>query len=182
MMNNYLILELSKKGIKFDKGLSEKEIESIEAEYGISFPKELRKFYSIALPVSEGFYNWRDKCVENVSFIKGVIAKPSIDLIDAVDEIYWCDDWGEEPVELTKKKEIIYDLLIGAPKLIPLYSHRFLASLEIEDNPVFSIHGTDIICYGENLLAYFEIEFGLKEYSKMNCENIPYIPFWSDLL
>ena len=104
-MYNELILELSKKGIKFDKGLSENEIENIETEYEIFFPKQLKKFYSIALPISEGFYNWRDKGKENINFIKSIMAKPSIDLIDEIDEIYWCDGWGEEPVGLEKRKK-----------------------------------------------------------------------------
>ena len=181
-MYNELILALRKKGITFDKGLSENEIENIETEYEICFPKQLKKFYSIALPISEGFYNWRDKGKENVNFIKSIMVKPSIDLIDEIDEIYWCDGWGEEPAGLEEKKEILINLFNDAPKLIPIYSHRFLSSIEVEYNPVFSIHGTDVIYYGENLYTYLEIEFGLKEYSKMNCDNISYIPFWSDLL
>jgi hypothetical protein len=99
-----------------------------------------------------------------------------------IDDIYWCDEWGEEPIESKEKRKLIIDKIRCAPKLIPIYSHRYLASIEVNQNPVFSIAGADVIYYGENLLSYYLIEFGLKQYDTMKCESISHIPFWSDLL
>lgn len=49
-------------------------------------------------------------------------------------------------------------------------------------NPIMSVHQTDIIYYGENLLSYLLVEFGLKEHEDIDFENIKYIPFWSDII
>jgi hypothetical protein len=39
--------------------------------------------------------------------------------------------------------------------MIPLFAHRFIPAEPLdEDNPVFSIMGADVICYGRNLLHY----------------------------
>lgn len=37
-----------------------------------------------------------------------------------------------------------------------------MPEMNIKNAPIFSIHNTDIICYGENLFSYFEIEVGEK--------------------
>jgi hypothetical protein len=48
-----------------------------------------------------------------------------------------------------------------APVLIPVCSHRYLpASPPQAGNPVFSVHQSDIIYYGANLLDYLQNEFG----------------------
>lgn len=48
--------------------------------------------------------------------------------------------------------------------------------------PVISVHGVDIIYYGENLEDYFEVEFGEKEQDEINFERISPIPFWSEIM
>lgn len=59
------------------------------------------------------------------------------------------------PIKSKEKRKIIIEKIRSASKLIPIYSHRYLASIEVNQNPVFSIFGTDVIYYGENLLSYF---------------------------
>jgi len=181
-MYDELIEFLKEKGVIIDVGLSERDIFYIEKEYEISFPKEWKKFYSIALPISDGFYNWRDRSDENIMCIKEIINTPVTELLEDIDDIYWCDEWGEESTEKEERRKIIIEKMRSAPKLIPIYSHRYLASIEVKQNPVFSISGADIIYYGENLFSYFQIEFGLKKRDVMNCDNISYIPFWSDMI
>lgn len=51
-----------------------------------------------------------------------------------------------------------------------------------ENPPVISVHGTDIIFYGENLEEYFKIEFGEKKHAEIDCQVIKPIPFWSDII
>ena len=71
---------LKEKGVKFDKGLSINELNEIEKVYRIKFPDSLRNFLMEALPVSRGFYNWRDTSNDNVNFIKRVIKEPLLDV------------------------------------------------------------------------------------------------------
>ena len=69
-----------------------------------------------------------------------------------------------------------------APKLIPLFGHRFLPDRPREaGNPVFSVYQTDIIYYGTNLANYFANEFHL-DIGAPRCrpeEPIKRIEFWS---
>ena len=59
-------------GIKFDAGLTQSELEKIYEIYKIKFPLSLKSFLTTALPVSDGFYDWRDffkcKCHENKKY------------------------------------------------------------------------------------------------------------------
>ncbi|WP_194191842.1 SMI1/KNR4 family protein [Clostridium chrysemydis] len=177
-----LINKLKHKGIEFEIGLSNDEIKRIEEVFNIEFPKDLKELYKIALPISKGFYNWRNFNDENVTFINEVIKRPIKDIYELADGVYWCDEWGEEPNNELEKVEIIRSLLKKAPKLIPIYAHRYMPQVNRINTPIFSIHDTDIICYGENLTSYLEIEFGTEKQSDINYEKLTYIPFWSDLL
>ena len=70
-MNNELMIEkLKKAGIKFDKGLSQEEIIRIETLCNFKFPQEIKEFLSCGLPVSEGFYNYRDFSEQDILEIK----------------------------------------------------------------------------------------------------------------
>ena len=61
-----LIEQLEIKGIKFQHGLSTEEINKIEGIYEIEFSREFRKIYMNSLPVSKGFYKWRNFSNENI--------------------------------------------------------------------------------------------------------------------
>ena len=68
-----IIKLLKDKGIKFDTGLTQSELEKIYEIYDIKFPLSLRSFLTTALPVSDGFYNWRDFSGGNVTKIKNMM-------------------------------------------------------------------------------------------------------------
>jgi hypothetical protein len=70
-----------------------------------------------------------------------------------------------------------------APILIPIYFHRYIPSEPYEKgNPVYSVHQTDIIYYGENLESYFQIQFGKGRQEEMKHKNIKEIRFWRDIV
>lgn len=177
-----IIYKMKQQGIEFATGLKDEEIAIIEQEYKIIFPKELNNFYKEALPISKGFYNWRDICVENVKKIKDAIYMPVQGIMADLAEIDWNVKWGKEPSDFKEKERNIEEMLLKAPKLIPIFSHRYMASAECENAPVFSICGTDVICFAKNIHDYFLVEFHLKEHEIFNNNEVSYIPFWSDLL
>lgn len=173
---------LKRQGVKFEVGLTVEEVTKIEDIYKIKFPKSLREFLMIVLPISKGFFNWRNLEQDNVMFIKKVINRPIEDVDELAEDVYWCDDWGEEPENEMDIALIVRERLKSAPKLIPVYEHRYIPMI-IEDNPpIISIHDIDIIYYGQNLEDYFKVEFGGKEQSEIEFENINPIPFWSDIM
>lgn len=97
-------------------------------------------------------------------------------------EVYWCDDWGEEPEDEKVISEEVRERLKEAPKLLPIYTHRYMPMVLDENPPVISIHDLDIIYYGENLEDYLYVEFGNKTQNEIHFENISPIPFWSDIM
>lgn len=60
LMYRESIMLLKSQGIEFESGLTCEEIAKIEEIYKIKFPKSLKEFLMIALPISKGFYNWRN--------------------------------------------------------------------------------------------------------------------------
>ena len=143
--------------ITFARGLTRDEISSIELRYNIHFPKSLRDFLMQALPVSNGFYNWRDSSAEKIRYIKEAIARPMETLKELAEES-------------------------NAPVLIPVYAHRYMPMVDAENPPILSVHGTDIIYYGENLLDYLDVEFGTKKQEDIAFDRIQPVPFWSEIM
>lgn len=145
-------------------------------------PKSLRDFLMLALPVSEGFYNWRDTSEENIRYIKKAIAAPIEKLKELAGEAEWCEAWGNKPENAADVAEEVIRQLQKAPSLIPVYAHRYMPMIEAENPPVLSVHGTDVIYYGENLSDYFDIEFGEKKQKDIAFERIRSVPFWSEIM
>ena len=51
-----------------------------------------------------------------------------------------------------------------------------------ENPPIISVHGADVIYYGEDLQDFFKVEFGEKDQNTMEFEKINTIPFWTDIM
>ena len=68
-----VIQMLKNNGIKFNAGLTQSELEKIYEIYKIKFPLSLKSFLTTALPVSDGFYDWRDFSSGNVAKIKNMM-------------------------------------------------------------------------------------------------------------
>lgn len=173
---------LKKNGVVLERGLTLEEITEIEQCYGFVFPKSLKDFLMTVLPVSKGFYNWRDMSPQNIERIKCILNNPKKYINELPKEVYWCEDWGPEPNDDETFKTEVRKRLKTAPLLMPIYIHRYMPQLEEENPPVVSIHGADIIYMGENLEDYFKVEFREKKQSEINFSNIKPIVFWSDLM
>ena len=181
-MYREIINKLYEAGVVFSEGLNDDEIKEIENCYQIKFPEELKEFYREALPISGRFYNWRDLNEKNVKKIKERILSPSQELIEDISELEWLEQWGVEPDSETEKHDYILEKTRESCQLIPLFGHRYLASQFPLNNPVFSVYGTDIICYGENLTQYLMIEFKYEKHSIIEYDKIKEVNFWNDFL
>lgn len=169
-------------GVIIENGLTYNELKKIEKLYGILFPKSLRTFLMTAVPISNGFFNWRDTSFENINHIKSIMNYPIKYAEENIDEIEWCNKWGEKPLNKPMVIEEIKKRLLTAPVLIPVFYHRFMPMINIKSPPILSIHGTDVIYYGKSLIDYFNVEFKIKNQSEINFKKITYIPFWSDIM
>lgn len=173
---------LTDSGVKVEAGLSVLELSMAEDCYGLKFPGSLHRFLSEALPVSKGFYNWRNFEEDNIRYIKSIISRPAecIDLY--ADEAEWGYGWGPEPKDREDRASIIREKLKQAPALIPVFSHRYMPVTGQDDPPVLSVCGTDIIYYGADLKDYLEIEFGDKVQQDIRFDKIRPVPFWTEIM
>ncbi|MEO3858482.1 hypothetical protein [Acrocarpospora sp. B8E8] len=71
--------------------------------------------------------------------------------------------------------------MADAPKLAPIYAHRFLpAGHGTYGNQVLSIWGTDIIRYGKDLVAYVTNDFYPRDDDAGPWEQGALIPVWGE--
>ena len=173
---------LRSRGIQVQAGLTDDEVEKIEKIYGIQFPKSLKNFLMEGMPISDGFYNWRNFKPDNIEYIKRVIYHPVKFIENYPEEVEWYREWGKEPECVSDRVQIVRNRLKNAPTLLPVFVHRYMPKTLDENPPVISVNGTDIIFYGENLEEYFKIEFGEKKHAEIDCQVIKPIPFWSDII
>ncbi len=108
----------------------------------------------------------------------------------------WRPHWGTRPATAEARAQRVHELVEGAPRLIPVFSHRYLLAEPCQaGNPVFSIVQSDIIIYGADLRSYFLAEFD--DLLSIDCAKVRQerdeliqarfpaytnIPFWGDLL
>lgn len=179
---------LENKGIEINEGLTDEEFEKIESFYNIKFPQVLRILYKAFLP---NLYNWRDFSEDNVNKIKNYLAMPIEGIIFDIEyNNFWLDCFGEKTGDKEKDKAKALEYMKNAkeedlPKLIPIYSHRYVPSFPDNiDVPILSVHQTDIIYYGRNIEDYFEHEFdsNYKAEQESADTGIIQVPFWSKLV
>ena len=110
------------------------------------------------VPIDEpSFYDWqRDRDALRRRFawpLEGL-------LFDIEHNDLWLEEWGPKPESLEARKQRLTELVERAPRLIPVYGHRYLlAEPRQAGNPVLSVYQDDIIVYGKDLRSYFLIEF-----------------------
>jgi hypothetical protein len=175
-----LVNHLKTKGVLFEKGLSDTEIENAERRFDFKFPPDLRQFLQCALPVSESFPDWRDE--EEFTLAQKVRWASDGICFDIMHNEFWLSVWGEKPADLDSACRAARRELAKVPALIPICSHRFIPSEPVlEGNPVFSVYQTDIIYYGFDLASYFAADFGMTLPDWAATEP-RYIRFWTDLV
>src|SRR5215813_14023998 len=172
--------KLEEARVTFAPGLTESEVKQAEQSYGVSFPPDLREFLMFALPVSSGWPNWREidrpEIWERLNWpYEGIC-------FDIENNVFWPQEWGSRPSSLSEAFAYAKQKVDEAPKLIPVYAHRYLPDRpHLAGNPVFSVYQTDIIYYGTNLWNYLESEFHFYVQTPQNHtrEQIRRIDFWS---
>ena len=170
-----IINRMKEAGVCFSSGLTNDTLTNVEKTYEICFPDSLKVFYSIALPISMGnaeFPRWNDFSQENIAVIRQRISAPYQWLKQDIERGFWLSAWDGKTID---------ELFENAPKLIPIYSHRYVPMLNYANPPVISTVGRDTVCYGATLEDFFLREFcgGGMSFEEI---TIPHIPLWSDIL
>lgn len=156
-------------------GFTERELLEAQERYSIVFPPDL---FALLLERNLALgYQWNREDPN----IREMLAWPFEMLWFDIEHGSWWPDWGPRPTDLQECKSILRTALDAAPRLIPIYGHRFLPETPHEaGNPVFSMHGFDTIYYGNNLENYLKKEDDNRKFQVSY--PMRYIPFWSDLV
>lgn len=159
-------------------GLTEAEFSRIEDEFGFHFAADHRAFLAAGLPSGRGWPDWRGPDREA---LRDRLAAPVEGvLFDVAENDFWYEGWGPRPPRPDEAVHTARRYLLTVPRMIPLYSHRYLPA-GLSDHPVLSIYQTDVILYGANLGDWLHREFGIGPASADQGSR-PTVPFWRDLV
>jgi hypothetical protein len=178
-------------------GLTDAEFDRIERTYGFEFADDHRAFLAAGLPLNVPFEpedgvfhawerpwpDWRDgdpgAVRERLELpVEGV-------LFDVEHNAVWHDTWGDRPAGRDEALKTARLKLAQAPRLVPVYGHRFLpAGRGTAGHPILSIVQTDIIYYGTDLVDYIHQEFGGPGMDRTDQRWNPNatVAFWRDFL
>lgn len=178
-------------------GLTSTELARIEREYGFEFADDHRAFLAECLPfnpkplVSDKHVvhawekPWPDWRHGDPKELREQLGWPGEGMLfDVEHNGVWHPSWGSRPANMTEALAKARAFLAQAPKLIPVYGHRYLPSGHgTYGHPVLSIWQSDIIIYGTDLDDYIKQEFGGVG-RIINADWTPpaMVPFWSDYL
>ncbi|MGW6859167.1 hypothetical protein [Streptomyces xanthophaeus] len=140
-------------------GLSERELNAVEAQFGFNFSADHRVFLAAGLPHgSRSWPDWRNGDPEDLA---GRLAQPVEGvLFDVEHNSFWPPAWSPRPAGTSNTLQVARTELAAVPQLVPVYSHRYLHGTAGErGHPVLSVHQTDIIIYGNDLADYVRNEF-----------------------
>ncbi len=181
-----LITFLKAKNVLFDNGLNDIELLQVEQKFNLRFPPDLKMFLQTGLPISDKFPNWRKALTDTqtTDIINNRLEAPLRGILfDIEHNNFWTTElWGELPDTLQQKLSVATDKIKSSPRLIPIFAHRYISSEPHEnDNPVYSVHQTDIIYYGYDLATYLANEFGFALTKDFELVDKPQneIAFWS---
>lgn len=179
-------------------GLSGAELARIEGDYEIEFSDDHRAFLAAGLPYrSEPLVSneqvcytwewpwpdWRNGDPDRLRrHVEGLTRWA---LHDIERGRVWTPAWGRRPADDAEARRIARDKLGQAPRMIPVYAHRYLpGGSGTFGFPVLSIwQTTDVIVYGSNLDDYIQNEFGNRQHSSIGSTmTAKPVPFWSDFL
>lgn len=177
---------LQRGGIQFNRGLAEGAFSDIEAAIGVQFPEDLKALLKVAVPIGEyegaSFPDWNKNPLKIFSSSQEFIEEAF--KFDIENNNFWIEIFGEKPKDLTLATHQAMEVIRRAPRLIPIFGHRFISSVPASpDNPVISfLQPDDVVVYGSNLREYFEIEFEKKELDRIRLSDLKHVPFWSEFI
>lgn len=169
---------LEQAGLVLEAGLTDFELHDVEGRLGFEFSHEHRELLSMALPLGDGWVDWRHGDTAQIARrlawpVEGV-------LFDVENNEFWPATWGGRPAEPEAALRIASARLDEVPQLIPVFSHRYLPAGPREGHsPVLSVHQTDVIYYGGNLLDYVAHEFRVPPRHQVEPQRVP---FWTHLV
>lgn len=168
-------------GVQISDGLGEREFDEITDRFGFRFGDDHRAMLAAGLPVGRAWVDWRGPESE----LRARLEWPTEGVLAYVEppDGFWLPEWGSQPDDGAAARRIARRHVLGWPTLVPVYSHRYTPARPSPSGAsVLSVHGTDIIYYGADLLAYLSAEFELGYVDETDPDPQPRpIPPWTNL-
>ncbi|KAF9599964.1 hypothetical protein IFM89_001999 [Coptis chinensis] len=161
-----VITHLKNSHIQVLNGLTEPDFARIEAEFGFTFPPDLRAVLSLGLPIGPCFPNWRAD-TNSRAHIRALLRVPIAAICSQiVRNSFWLKCWGVKPCDTNKALRIGRNALKKVPLMLPLFNHFYIpCNPSLAGNPIFFINENQIYCCGLELSDFFECE------SLFRCNN-----------
>ena len=160
-------------------GYTDCELEEIQHRWQLDFPPDLVELLHEKRPLGDGpaAFDWLLSSAEQ---IQGRLDWPFDSfLFDVEHDQLWWPEWGPRPENAHDRRGQLANAFAKAPKLIPLFGHRYLPAEPCEaGNPVFSVYQSDVIYYGANLQDWLDREFG--GWDAAPWPPLKRIRFWSE--
>ena len=175
-----VVARLEDAGVRLDRGLTEADVKRVEKKFGFTFGPDHRALLRTALPLGDAWLNWRHATPAKIR--ERLQAPTEGVMFDVLNNGFWVEGWGPRPEDALAAERTAREQLSQVPVLVPLYGQRYLpAAPAPEGSPVFSVHQSDVLIYGADLLDYVEVEFGAAEPPVTVPPDRPRLDFWSDL-
>jgi hypothetical protein len=160
-------------------GYSHREIDDIQERWNLRFPPDLIDLLLLHRPLVHGPASF-DWLLTDTAVIQDRLDWPFEGFwFDVAHNGVWWPTWGSKLANDEEQRERLKTVLAEAPKLIPLFGHRYIPDEPCESgNPVFSVYQTDVIYYGANLLDWLERESGT--FNMNPWPQVKEIRFWSE--
>ncbi|MGI5196310.1 hypothetical protein ACQEVY_22115 [Streptomyces sp. CA-288835] len=172
-----VLLAMLPSQVEIKRGMSDWELDQVEERWGFRFAPEHRTLLGAGLPTGgRSWPDWRDGDAEELAErlawpIDGV-------LFDVEHSGFWHPERDPRPASTQDALKVARTYLAKVPVMVPIYSHRcLLADPNRTGTPVLSMHQTDIIYYGTDLVDYFHHEFG-RPVPTPEDHQYATIPFW----
>lgn len=173
------VTAMTRLGVRFTAGLGAGELATIEKAFAIQIPPDLGALLQYAVPAGDKFPDWRGP----IDQIEKLLSWPLDGLLfDVERNNFWAPSWGPRPPELNEALAVARKAVASAPKLVPVYMHRYMPVEPLGvGNPVLSVHQTDIIRYANDLPSYLCKEFAVPLPPRAVTTPIE-VRFWDELI
>jgi hypothetical protein len=174
---------LREAGVTLAAGLTDSEIGSVHARFGVGFACDHLDLLKTALPLGDRWPDWRDGDDAELqrmldwpveSFVWDVLHQPVP---------FWPASWGPRPTEAVEIERTARKNLAKWPVLVPIYGHRYLPAAPAQSGcPVFSVYQTDVIYYGPDLVEYLRNELKVGALPREEWTFRQRVPYWSQFV
>lgn len=152
-----VIAHLRGSGVQVRPGLSDAEFALTEAEFGFTFPPDLRAVLSAGLPVGPGFPDWRAAGPARHQLRASIDLPIAAITFQIARDALWPKSWGPRPSDPERALRVARNALKKAPLLIPIFNHCYIpCNPPLAGNPIFFVDESRIFLCGLDLSDFFE--------------------------